>query len=84
MRIYIKTDDGKKFHIPLPMWAIKLGLSKPVISMAAKHIKDDDLKYLDAINFDALSGCIGELKEYKGLNIVDIKSSDGTEVNITV
>ena len=25
MRIYIKTEEGKKIRIPVPMWAIKTG-----------------------------------------------------------
>lgn len=84
MKIYIKTDEGKKFYIPLPMWVIRLCLSRQVIGIATRHIKDDYKKYLNEINFKALSGCIGELKEYKGLNIVNVKSGDGTEINITI
>lgn len=84
MKIYIKTDDGKKFSIPLPMWMIKMGLSIPTIKIAAKYLKEEDKKYIEQIDFKALSQNIGELKKYKGLKIVDVKSKDGTEVTITV
>jgi hypothetical protein len=82
--IYIKTDEGKKFKIPLPMWMIRLGLSNAIIKIATKYLEPENKKYLEQINFSALSQNIGELKMYKGLKIVDVKSKDGTEVTITV
>jgi hypothetical protein len=84
MRIYIKTDDGKKFKIPLPMWMIRLGLSNTTIKLATKKLKPEDKKHIEQINFNELSKNIGELKKYKGLKIVDVKSKDGTEVTITI
>jgi hypothetical protein len=84
MKIYIKTNDGKKFRIPLPLWMISLGLSNTTIKIATKNLKPEDKKYLEQIDFGALSQNIGELKQYKGLKIVDVKSKDGTEVTITV
>lgn len=84
MKIYIKTDEGIRFHIPLPMWMIKMGLSNTTIKIAAKNLKPDEKKHLEQINFRAIAKNIGELKKYKGLKIVDIKTNDGTEVKITV
>ena len=84
MRIYIKTDDGKKFSIPIPMWIISLGLSNATIKIATKNLKPEHKKHIEQIDFSVLSQNIGELKKYKGLKIVDVKSKDGTEVTITV
>lgn len=84
MKIYIKNGDGKKFYIPLPMWMIKMGLSNVTIKIVAKNLSIENKKHLEQINFKALSKNIGELKEYKGLKIVDVKSKDGSEVTITV
>ncbi|MDF2673922.1 MAG: hypothetical protein K0R09_2187 [Clostridiales bacterium] len=84
MRIYIRTDEGKKFWIPLPMWMIRLGLSSATIRIATKNLREENKKYIEQIDFRALSQNIKELKKYKGLKIVDIKSKDGTKVTITV
>lgn len=84
MKIYIKDEDGKKYHIPLPIWVIKLGLSNTTIKIATKNLSPENKKQLEQINFKELSRSFGELKEYKGLKIVDIKSKDGTEVTITL
>ena len=49
-----------------------------------KHIPEKDRKYIDMIDFHKISKCMDILKEYRGLNLVEVKSSDGTEVRITV
>lgn len=84
MKIYIKTDEGKKFYIPLPMWIIKLGLSNTTIKITTKNLSPEDKKHIEGIDFKSIAKNIGKLKSNKGLNIVDIKTKDGTEVKITV
>lgn len=84
MIVKIKDEDGKRFCIPVPMWIIRLGLSRFVIKRIKKHIKDDDLKFLDTIDFKALSKSFKELKKYKGLKMVDIKSGDGESIEIII
>jgi hypothetical protein len=84
MRIRVKTDDGKNFNIILPMWLVKIGLSKFVIKMIKKKTPKESQKHLDEINFPEIAKSLNELKAYKGLTIVDIKDKDGTEVTITV
>lgn len=82
MRIYVKTDEGKKFWIPAPMWMLKLGTSTWMESIIKKHVPEEQKKYVDCIDFRKLSKVINVLKEYKGLDIVDVKAKDGTIVNI--
>ena len=84
MRIYIKTGDGKKIRIPVPMWVVRLGTRFPIERIARKHMKEKDAKYLELIDWKEMRNLVLSLSEYKGLNLVDIKASDGTEVLIRI
>lgn len=84
MRIYIKTEEGKKIRIPVPMWVVRLGTRLPIERIARKHMKEKDAKYLELIDWKEMRNLVLSLNEYKGLNLVDIKASDGTEVLIRI
>jgi hypothetical protein len=84
MRIYIKTEEGKKIRIPVPMWVVRLGTRLPIERIARKHMKEKDAKYLELIDWKEMRNLIISLNEYKGLDLVDIKASDGTEVLIRI
>lgn len=80
MKILIKAQ-GLNFRIPIyfPMAFVKL-VVKGYIKKEA--FNKENIKYIEAIDFDFLSQSLNILKEYKGLKIVDVHSSDGTEVEI--
>ena len=83
MRIYMKTGN-RKFIIPIPLIFLRFGLllfNRPFIR---KYIPEKERKYVDIINFVQLSKCVGILKEYRGLKLVEVKAEDGTEVVITL
>jgi len=84
MRIYIKTEEGKKIRIPVPMWVVRLGTRLPIERIARKHMKEKDAKYLELIDWKEMRNLIISLNEYKGLDLVDIKANDGTEVLIRI
>jgi hypothetical protein len=86
MRIYIRTSDGKSFSIPAPMWLVSgvLGLGNFGTSIARKYVPEDQRQYVDCVDFHELRRGFHILRQYKGLTLVDIKSSDGTEVTIVV
>lgn len=84
MKIKIKDEKGKSFTIHLPMWLIRMGLSDFVIKKSLKHVDAENKKHVEKINFKSISKAFNELKQYKGLEIVEIESKDGTEVKITV
>lgn len=84
MRIYIKTEEGKKIKIPVPMWTIRLGTRLPIERIARKHMREKDAKYLEMIDWTEMRKLIISLSEYKGLKLVDIKANDGTEVLIQI
>jgi hypothetical protein len=84
MRIYVKENGKTVVNLPIPMWVIRMGLSNFTIRLATKKLKEEDRKHIDEIDFNKLSKNFRELKNHKGLKIVDIKSKDGSEVTITV
>lgn len=83
MKVSIIDNNGRRFTIPVPVWIIKIGLNSYVKQKIVEHA-GSDAKYIENIDFDAIAQSFHELKDYKGMNIVDIKSKDGTSVTITV
>lgn len=89
MKITIKTQALKyKVRIYIPMIFVKLAMvfAKSAVKGYIKKeaFNKENIKYIEAIDFDLLSQSLNILKEYKGLKMVDIHSSDGTEVEIWV
>ena len=84
MRVYIKTEEGRKLRIPVPMWALRLAARLPIERILKQHMKEKDAKYLELIDWNEMRNLIISLSDYKGLNLVDIRASDGTEVLITM
>ena len=86
MRIYIKTKVGKVFRIPAPLWLVRgaLGLGNMGVRIAKSYAPKESRQYIDMIDFHELRKGFNILKEYKGLKLVDVKSSDGTVVEIIV
>lgn len=83
MRVYVKTN-GRKFFIPVPLCIANLGISIMQSSLVQRHIPEKDRKYVNIIDYNALRKCISDLKEYKGLKLVEVKAKDGTEVTIII
>jgi hypothetical protein len=86
MRIYVKTNDGKVIRIPAPLWLVKgaLGLGNFGVKIARSYAPEESRQYIDMIDFHELRKGFDILKEYKGLKLVDVKSSDGTVVEIII
>lgn len=83
MRIYVKSG-WKRFVIPVPFMFLRLGASILKSPWTIKYIPEENRKYVDMIDFKQLLKCIGVLKGYSGLRIVEVKTKDGTEVVITI
>jgi hypothetical protein len=86
MRIYVKTNDGKVIRIPAPLWLVKgaLGLGNFGVIIARRYGPEESRQYIDMIDFHELRKGFDILKEYKGLKLVDVKSGDGTIVEIII
>lgn len=83
MKVYVRTD-GKKFFIPVPLGLAKLGVLIVKSPLVLKYTPEKYKPYLNNIDTNELCKCIGILKQYKGLRIVEVMDKDGTEVTITI
>lgn len=54
------------------------------MQVAEKHMTKEQKQYLQDIDFKELKKGFDVLKAYKGLNLVDIKAKDGTEIRIVI
>lgn len=86
MKLYLKIENGRRYFIPAPMWLVKasLGMGGLGVRIAQKHAVENQLAYLDNIDFSQMKKAMDVLKSYKGLTLVDIRTKDGTEVKIIV
>ena len=80
MWIKIRTPEGPNLSIPIPL---SLARSRLLLSIAAKFSSEETVKYLPYMRSMA-----GDLKDYVRkhghFTLVDIESSDGSTVKITV
>ncbi|KRQ86733.1 hypothetical protein ABG79_01485 [Caloramator mitchellensis] len=85
MKIILKTPDMNfKLPIILPASLIKFFIRFGG-KMAKKYVTEEEaLIYINSIDWDALSNAFDELKRYKGLELVNIQSHDGTYVRIII
>ncbi|MDF2880519.1 MAG: hypothetical protein K0R54_1076 [Clostridiaceae bacterium] len=83
MKVSVRTD-GKRFFIPVPFGLVKLGIFMAKSPLVIRHTPEKYRVYINCIDTNELSKCIGILKQYKGLRIVDVRDKDGTEVTITI
>ena len=86
MKVYFREKGGKSFFIPVPLSIaiFALNFSSFIIGRTKKYIPEDALQYVDCIDYKILARNIKLLKAYKGLNLVDVTSADGTVVKITI
>lgn len=86
MRIYIKQNNGRSIHIPVPLSIAGFGchLADFVIRVSRKHMSKQQQEYMDCIDFKKLSLSLKELRGYHGLKLVDVKTTDGEEVVIVL
>ncbi|MDF1508232.1 hypothetical protein PZE06_08540 [Robertmurraya sp. DFI.2.37] len=90
IHLKVKTKDIR-FSIPIPYAILDIGISvlssKLVQQQLSKRTKthSEEKKWdysLPSIEKEMLKPIIRELKNYKGLVLVDIKDKEGTEVHI--
>lgn len=82
MRVYVRTDEGKVFWIPVPFSLIKLATSSFAEKMAYRFTPAESRKYLECVDFKELRHALNILKTYRGLEIVNVTAKDGTKVSI--
>lgn len=83
MRVYLRHNK-LRFIIPVPIWVLAL-ISKPAIKhLLLKYSKVEHRKYIECIDFDELNKAFHLLNQYRGMELVNVRAEDGTEVNIRV
>ncbi|SDM64585.1 hypothetical protein [Sediminibacillus halophilus] len=88
LHVKVKTDEAK-FMIPVPYVLLNVGVaiftSKLLIRYANKwskpHLEKKNISFtIPSIDKTELKRIIKELKKNKGLELVNVKAEDGTEV----
>ena len=72
--------------IPAPIGLLKTAISLGNFGMfvSKKYIQEEQVKYIENIDFRELRNSVDVLKNHKGLKIVEVNSKDGTGVTIVV
>lgn len=80
-----------RFIIPIPYAFLNIGISILSSKIFQQNVNKWTKKYLENKKLDftfpiidkkALKSIVKELKNYKGLMLVDVKAKDGTEVKV--
>jgi hypothetical protein len=90
LHIKVKAKDVR-FTIPIPYAILNIGISilssKFIYQQANKwtkeHFERNKLDFtIPLIDKETLKPIVKELKNYKGIVLVDVKAKDGTEVKV--
>ena len=82
MKIYLKLETGRRFFFIAPIWLVKAGLGFGTVLI--RHLPEQQRPYVENIDFRALRKSFDVLKNYKGLELVNVRAKDGTEVKIVI
>lgn len=90
MKVVVKSKEiNLNLYIPMFILTSGIRLTKFINNKYNTDEKSDKsiqnaMKYLDYIDMNILISAIKELKNYKGLTLVEVRASDGTYVLIKV
>ncbi|MFJ8261048.1 hypothetical protein ACIQ4I_03675 [Rummeliibacillus sp. NPDC094406] len=90
LHVKVKTKDVR-FTIPIPYTVLNIAVSilsskffqKNINKWTKEHFERKKLDFtFPLINKKTLKPIVKELKNYKGIVLVDVKAKDGTEVKV--
>jgi hypothetical protein len=92
LKIKVKTETVR-FSIPVPYFILTIGVSilsseflyRKINKLLVKHKENEEKEIsftMPLLNKKELKTIIKELKKHKGLELVNVKSKDDTEVRI--
>lgn len=84
MRVFIKNGERQEDKNPSANVDYQIGNKISYRENRKKAYERCYTKYLDLIDWMEMRKVITSLGEYKGLILVDVKASDGTEVLIQI
>ncbi|MBW8350678.1 hypothetical protein K0H71_14655 [Bacillus sp. IITD106] len=90
LKVKVKLKDKKEFTVPLPYALLHAGgwiASSPVLwkfvnnTLIQKNVEDNAKVFIPtSIDRRVVKELLREIKQYRGLTIVEVKDKDGTEV----
>jgi hypothetical protein len=90
IHVKVKTEDVR-FSIPVPYALLNIAISvafskfiqKHAVKWTKEHFKRKGLNFtFPIIDKSMLKPIVKELKKHKGMVLVDVKATDGTEVRV--
>lgn len=84
MKIKIKKNGSMGFTFYAPIGIAKFFLRESFVRFAMRHHDEKEKINMKDIDYKALREALDTLKEYKGLNLVNVKSADGDVVRIII
>lgn len=90
MHVKVKTK-GLRFNIPMPYAILNIGISILSSELLQRSLNKWTKEHFERKNLDftfpfiekkTLKPIVKELKNYKGIVLVDVKAKDGTEVKV--
>lgn len=90
LHVRVKSKNVS-FSVPVPYIILNLGISILCSKMLQQHVNEWSREYIEKkkipfiippLDKSALKCIVDELKNHKGLILVNIKAKDGTEVKI--
>ncbi|WP_413357433.1 hypothetical protein AA0X71_21970 [Robertmurraya sp. 2P01SA] len=90
LHVRVKSKDVS-FSVPVPYMMLNIGISILCSKILQRHVNERSKEYIEIkkipfvippLDKSILKCVVDELKNHKGLELVNIKAKDGTEVKI--
>ncbi|GAA0121226.1 MAG: hypothetical protein KID00_06875 [Clostridium argentinense] len=84
IKIKVQSKENKKMTIYLPYWLLSFAFSDFCKKKLLNKIPYKKVEFIDNLGITNTKSFTKALKEYKGLNIVDISSRNGEKIKINL
>ncbi|QGU96429.1 hypothetical protein GOM49_16180 [Clostridium bovifaecis] len=81
MKVYLQ-HKRLRMVLPVPTWILRLMSKAAIKNSIIKHTPREYIKYVESMDFNEVDKAVEILKQYKGMDIVNVESNDGTKVRI--
>lgn len=84
IKIKVQSKENKKITIYVPYWLLSFALSDFCKKKLLNKIAYKRVEFIDNLEVTNTKSLVKVLKEYKGLNIIDISSENGEKIKINL
>lgn len=84
IKIKIQHSEKKKITIYCPYWLLSIALSDFCRKKLLNKIACKRAEFIDNLEVTNTKSFVKVLKDYKGLNIIDISSKNGEKIKINL